>query len=35
MIAATALEHHPTVATRNTRHFELTQVNLINPYLDR
>lgn len=33
MIAATALEHNLTVATRNTRHFEPTQVNLINPYL--
>ncbi|MDP3331252.1 MAG: type II toxin-antitoxin system VapC family toxin, partial [Methylococcaceae bacterium] len=33
MIAATALEHNLTVATRNTRHFEPTQVSLINPYL--
>ena len=33
MIAATALEHNLTVATRNTRHFEPTQVHLINPYL--
>jgi predicted nucleic acid-binding protein len=33
MIAATALEHNLTVATRNIRHFELTQVSLINPYL--
>jgi len=33
MIAATALEHNLTVATRNTRHFEPTQVFLINPYL--
>jgi predicted nucleic acid-binding protein len=33
MIAATALEHHLTVATRNTRHFAPTRVNLINPYL--
>jgi predicted nucleic acid-binding protein len=33
MIAATALEHNLTVATRNTRHFEPTQVTLINPYL--
>ena len=33
MIAATALEHNLTVATRNTRHFEPTQVALINPYL--
>lgn len=33
MIAATALEHNLTVATRNTRHFEPIQVSLINPYL--
>ena len=33
MIAATALEHNLTVVTRNTRHFEQTQVKLINPYL--
>ncbi|MEI6068901.1 MAG: type II toxin-antitoxin system VapC family toxin [Methylococcaceae bacterium] len=33
MIAATALEHNLIVATRNTRHFEPTQVSLINPYL--
>jgi len=33
MIAATALEHNLTVATRNTHHFEPTQVSLINPYL--
>lgn len=33
MIAATALEHNLTVATRNTSHFEPTQVSLINPYL--
>ena len=33
MIAATALEHKLIVATRNTRHFEPTQVPLINPYL--
>ena len=33
MIAATAFEHNLTVATRNTRHFEQTQVSLINPYL--
>jgi hypothetical protein len=32
MIAATALEHDLIVATRNTRHFEPTQVALINPY---
>ena len=32
MIAATALEHDLTIATRNTRHFEPTQVSLINPY---
>jgi len=35
MIAATALEHNLTVATRNTRHFEPTQVSLINPYLNQ
>jgi toxin FitB len=33
MIAATALEHNLTIATRNTRHFEPTQVAVINPYL--
>ena len=33
MIAATAFEHNLIVATRNTRHFEPTQVGLINPYL--
>lgn len=33
MIAATALEHNLTVATRNTRHFEPTQVKWLNPYL--
>jgi toxin FitB len=33
MIAATALEHNLTVATRNTRHFEPTHVKLLNPYL--
>jgi len=33
MIAATALEHNLTVATRNTRHFEPTQVKLLNPYI--
>lgn len=33
MIAATALEHHLTVATRNIRHFEPTQVSLLNPFL--
>ena len=33
MIAATALEHNLIVATRNIRHFEPTQVSLINPYL--
>lgn len=33
MIAATALEHNLIVATRNARHFEPTQVGLINPYL--
>jgi hypothetical protein len=33
MIAATALEHNLTVATRNARHFEPTQVKLLNPYI--
>jgi predicted nucleic acid-binding protein len=33
MIAVTALEHKLIVASHNTRHFELTQVGLINPYL--
>ncbi|MGH8556619.1 MAG: type II toxin-antitoxin system VapC family toxin, partial [Methylococcales bacterium] len=33
MIAVTALEHNLTVATRNIRHFEPTQVRLIDPYL--
>jgi hypothetical protein len=33
MIAATALDHKLIVATRNIRHFEPTQVPLINPYL--
>lgn len=33
LIAATALEHRLTVATRNTRHYEPTQVALINPFL--
>ena len=33
LIAATALEHRLIVVTRNTRHFEPTQVALINPYI--
>ena len=33
LIAATALEHNLVVVTRNVRHFEPTQVNLINPFL--
>ena len=32
MIAATALEHGLTVATRNARHYEPTKVSLVNPY---
>lgn len=32
LIAATALEHRLTVATRNIRHFEPTGVALINPF---
>lgn len=32
LIAATALEHDLTVATRNVRHFEPTGVKLCNPY---
>jgi predicted nucleic acid-binding protein len=32
MIAATALEHDPTVVTRNVRHFEGTGVKLLNPF---
>ena len=31
-IAATALEHHLTVVTRNVRHFEPTGVRLLDPY---
>lgn len=31
-IAATALEHDPTVVTRNVRHFKTTGVKLLNPY---
>jgi predicted nucleic acid-binding protein len=34
MIAATALEHKFTVATRNTADFDATGVALINPWLD-
>jgi toxin FitB len=33
LIAATALVHGLTVATRNVRHFEKTKVALINPFL--
>lgn len=33
MIAATALEHGLTVATRNTKHFEGLGLSLINPWL--
>lgn len=32
MIAATALEHHLTVATRNVRDFEATGVRVVNPF---
>ncbi len=32
LIAATALEHDLTVATRNIRHFEPTGAKLFNPY---
>lgn len=32
LIAATALEHDLTVATRNVQHFEPTGVKLFNPY---
>ena len=32
MIAATALEHGLTVVTRNTRHFDPTQVPTLNPF---
>ena len=33
LIAATALTHDLTVATRNTRHFEPSKVNLVNPFV--
>jgi predicted nucleic acid-binding protein len=32
MIAATAIEHHLTLVTRNTVDFDLTKVKLINPW---
>jgi toxin FitB len=32
LIAATALRHNLTVATRNTKHFEPTGVRVINPF---
>ncbi len=32
LIAATALEHGLTVVTRNTRHFEPTEVSTLNPF---
>jgi predicted nucleic acid-binding protein len=32
MIAATALQHGATVATRNTRHFEPCGVSVVNPF---
>ena len=34
LIAATALEHGLTVVTRNTRHFEPTGVQVLNPFRD-
>jgi toxin FitB len=33
LIAATALEHNLTVATRNVKHFKPTGVSLVNPFL--
>jgi toxin FitB len=33
LIAATALAHEATLATRNTSHFEQCGVNLVNPWL--
>ncbi len=33
LIAATALEHNLTVATRNVKHFKPTDVSLVNPFL--
>ena len=32
-IAATALEHSAVLATRNTRHFAMTGLRLVNPWL--
>jgi len=32
LIAATALEHKLTLATRNTRDFAETEVQLVNPW---
>lgn len=32
LIAATALEHALTVATRNVRHFQTTEALIVNPY---
>jgi toxin FitB len=32
MIAATALQHDLTVATRNTRDFDKTDVQVLNPF---
>ncbi len=34
MIAATALRHELTVATRNVRHFERAGVDVVNPFVD-
>lgn len=33
LIAATALDHHLTLATRNERHFRPLGVTVVNPYL--
>ncbi|MFZ4860059.1 MAG: type II toxin-antitoxin system VapC family toxin [Desulfuromonadaceae bacterium] len=35
MIAATALQHGLSVATRNERHFSFFSVPILNPYLNR
>lgn len=35
MIAATAMEHNLTVVTRNTKHFESTQVAVTNPFVGK
>ncbi len=33
LIAATAIQHHLTLVTRNTRHFESAGVSCVNPWL--